>query len=60
MGRDKRNTQHIAYPCLIVEVLSDSTVRAASAFAEAYDRGEKGVAELMYDVAIETHKQYSK
>jgi Uma2 family endonuclease len=31
--RDKTNTQFIAYPCLIVEVLSDST--------EAYDRGEK-------------------
>ena len=31
--RDKTNTQYIAYPCLIIEVLSDST--------EAYDRGEK-------------------
>lgn len=31
--RDKRSTQYIAYPCLIVEILSDST--------EAYDRGEK-------------------
>jgi Uma2 family endonuclease len=31
--RDKRSTQYITYPCLIVEVLSDST--------EAYDRGEK-------------------
>lgn len=31
--RDKRNTQYIVYPCLIIEVLSDST--------EAYDRGEK-------------------
>jgi Uma2 family endonuclease len=31
--RDKSNTQYIVYPCLIVEVLSDST--------EAYDRGEK-------------------
>jgi Uma2 family endonuclease len=31
--RDKSTTQYIAYPCLIVEVLSDST--------EAYDRGEK-------------------
>jgi Uma2 family endonuclease len=31
--RDKSSTQYIAYPCLIVEVLSDST--------EAYDRGEK-------------------
>ena len=31
--RDKNNTQYIAYPCLIVEVLSDST--------EAYDRGDK-------------------
>jgi Uma2 family endonuclease len=31
--RDKNTTQYIAYPCLIVEVLSDST--------EAYDRGEK-------------------
>jgi Uma2 family endonuclease len=39
--RDKTTTQYITYPCLIVEVLSDSTVRAASAFAEAYDRGEK-------------------
>jgi Uma2 family endonuclease len=32
-NRDKTTTQYIAYPCLIVEVLSDST--------EAYDRGEK-------------------
>lgn len=31
--RDKTTTQYITYPCLIVEVLSDST--------EAYDRGEK-------------------
>jgi Uma2 family endonuclease len=31
--RDKTTTQFITYPCLIVEVLSDST--------EAYDRGEK-------------------
>ncbi len=31
--RDKNNTQYITYPCLIVEVLSDST--------EAYDRGDK-------------------
>jgi Uma2 family endonuclease len=31
--RDKSGTQYITYPCLIVEVLSDST--------EAYDRGEK-------------------
>jgi Uma2 family endonuclease len=31
--RDKSSTKYIAYPCLIVEVLSDST--------EAYDRGEK-------------------
>jgi Uma2 family endonuclease len=31
--RDKITTQYIAYPCLIIEVLSDST--------EAYDRGEK-------------------
>jgi Uma2 family endonuclease len=31
--RDKTTPQHIIYPCLIVEVLSDST--------EAYDRGEK-------------------
>ncbi|MEM9905598.1 MAG: Uma2 family endonuclease [Cyanobacteria bacterium P01_D01_bin.44] len=31
--RDKATTQYIAYPCLIVEVLSDST--------EAYDRGGK-------------------
>jgi Uma2 family endonuclease len=31
--RDKTTTQYISYPCLIVEVLSDST--------EAYDRGEK-------------------
>jgi Uma2 family endonuclease len=31
--RDKSTTQYIVYPCLIVEVLSDST--------EAYDRGEK-------------------
>jgi Uma2 family endonuclease len=31
--RDKSNTQYIVYPCLLVEVLSDST--------EAYDRGEK-------------------
>ena len=31
--RDKLGTQYISYPCLIVEVLSDST--------EAYDRSEK-------------------
>lgn len=31
--RDKKTTQYITYPCLIVEVLSDST--------EAYDRGGK-------------------
>ncbi|MEM1253643.1 MAG: Uma2 family endonuclease [Cyanobacteria bacterium P01_H01_bin.21] len=31
--RDKATTQYITYPCLIVEVLSDST--------EAYDRGGK-------------------
>jgi Uma2 family endonuclease len=31
--RDKTNPQYITYPCLIVEVLSDST--------EAYDRSEK-------------------
>jgi Uma2 family endonuclease len=31
--RDKTTTQYITYPCLIVEVLSDSP--------EAYDRGEK-------------------
>jgi Uma2 family endonuclease len=31
--RDKTTTHYITYPCLIVEVLSDST--------EAYDRGEK-------------------
>jgi len=31
--RDKSTTQYITYPCLIVEVLSDST--------EAYDRGSK-------------------
>jgi Uma2 family endonuclease len=31
--RDKMTTQYITYPCLIVEVLSDST--------EAYDRGGK-------------------
>jgi Uma2 family endonuclease len=31
--RDKSGTQYIAYPCTIVEVLSDST--------EAYDRSEK-------------------
>jgi Uma2 family endonuclease len=39
--RDKTTTQYISYPCLIIEVLSPSTVRAASAFAEAYDRGNK-------------------
>jgi Uma2 family endonuclease len=38
---DERGTQYITYPCLIVEVLSDSTVRVASAFAEAYDRSDK-------------------
>lgn len=32
-GRDQTTTQYITYPCLIVEVLSDST--------EAYDRGSK-------------------
>jgi Uma2 family endonuclease len=31
--RDKTTTQYITYPCLIVEVLSDSTA--------AYDRGDK-------------------
>jgi Uma2 family endonuclease len=31
--RDKNGTQYITYPCLIVEVLSDST--------ESYDRSEK-------------------
>ncbi|HEY9653860.1 MAG TPA: Uma2 family endonuclease, partial [Crinalium sp.] len=31
--RDKTTTQYITYPCLIVEVLSEST--------EAYDRGGK-------------------
>ena len=31
--RDKSGTQYITYPCLIIEVLSDST--------EAYDRSEK-------------------
>ena len=31
--RDKKTTQYITYPCLIIEVLSDST--------EAYDRGGK-------------------
>jgi Uma2 family endonuclease len=31
--RDRRNTQYITYPCLIVEVLSPGT--------EAYDRGNK-------------------
>ena len=31
--RDKITTQYVTYPCLIIEVLSDST--------EAYDRGEK-------------------
>jgi Uma2 family endonuclease len=32
-GRDRENALYITYPCLIVEVLSDST--------EAYDRGKK-------------------
>jgi Uma2 family endonuclease len=32
-SRDRHATQYISYPCLIVEVLSDST--------EAYDRGKK-------------------
>jgi Uma2 family endonuclease len=32
-SRDNSSTQYITYPCLIVEVLSDST--------EAYDRGKK-------------------
>jgi Uma2 family endonuclease len=31
--RDRATPQYITYPCLIIEVLSDST--------EAYDRGEK-------------------
>jgi Uma2 family endonuclease len=31
--RDRENEMYITYPCLIVEVLSDST--------EAYDRGKK-------------------
>ncbi len=39
--RDRETPQFITHPCLIVEVLSPSTVRAASAFAEAYDRGNK-------------------
>jgi Uma2 family endonuclease len=39
--RDRETPQFITHPCLIVEVLSPSTVRAASAFAEAYDRGDK-------------------
>jgi Uma2 family endonuclease len=39
--RDLQTTQFISYPSLIVEVLSPSTVRAASAFAEAYNRGKK-------------------
>jgi Uma2 family endonuclease len=39
--RDRETPQFNSYPCLIVEVLSPSTVRAASAFAEAYDRGKK-------------------
>jgi Uma2 family endonuclease len=39
--RDRQTTQFISHPSLIVEVLSPSTVRAASAFAEAYDRGKK-------------------
>jgi Uma2 family endonuclease len=39
--RDQDAKQFISHPCLIIEVLSPSTVRAASAFAEAYDRGNK-------------------
>jgi Uma2 family endonuclease len=39
--RDRQTTKYIARPCTIVEVLSPGTVRAASAFAEAYDRGKK-------------------
>jgi Uma2 family endonuclease len=38
---DRHSTQFISHPYLIVEVLSPSTVRAASAFAEAYDWGKK-------------------
>ena len=40
-AQDRTATRFISHPCLIVEVLSPSTVRAASAFAEAYDRGDK-------------------
>jgi Uma2 family endonuclease len=39
--RDRINTKFVSHPCLIGEVLSPNTVRAASAFAEAYDRGDK-------------------
>jgi Uma2 family endonuclease len=39
--RDRETPQYVAYPRLIIEVLSPSTVRAASALAEAYDRGKK-------------------
>jgi Uma2 family endonuclease len=40
-SRDRQTPNYVAYPRLIIEVLSPSTVRAASAFAEAYDRGKK-------------------
>ncbi|WP_310488930.1 Uma2 family endonuclease [Chamaesiphon sp. VAR_69_metabat_338] len=39
--RDKSNTQYIAYPCLIVEVLSDSTEAYDSPLETLRERGEK-------------------
>ncbi|WP_309735593.1 Uma2 family endonuclease [Chamaesiphon sp. OTE_75_metabat_556] len=39
--RDKSNTQYIVYPCLIVEVLSDSTEAYDSPLETLRERGEK-------------------
>ncbi len=39
--RDKSGTQYIAYPCLIVEVLSDSTEAYDSPLETLRERGEK-------------------
>jgi Uma2 family endonuclease len=43
--RDRQTTQFISHPSLIIEVLSPTTVRAASAFAEAYDSSTKTLCE---------------
>jgi Uma2 family endonuclease len=38
---DRETSTYKRFPKLIIEVLSSATVRAASAFAEAFDRGDK-------------------